>query len=38
MLGGVNPALFDGQIDFVDIPKGREGFWGIEMSSELSWV
>jgi cathepsin D len=35
MLGGVNPALFDGPIDFVDIPKGREGFWGLEMSTLL---
>ncbi|EJD48177.1 acid protease [Auricularia subglabra TFB-10046 SS5] len=32
-IGGVNQSLYQGDIEFIDIPAGREGFWGIPMTS-----
>lgn len=32
-IGGVNQSLYQGEIEFIDIPAGREGFWGIPMTS-----
>ncbi|KAH7106075.1 acid protease [Auriculariales sp. MPI-PUGE-AT-0066] len=32
-LGGTDSTLFTGDVEFVDIPAGREGFWGLEMST-----
>jgi len=33
MLGGTNSQLYTGDIDFIDIPTGREGFWELEMTT-----
>jgi len=33
MLGGTNSSLYTGDIDFVDIPDGKEGFWGIDLTT-----
>lgn len=35
-LGGSNSSLYTGDIEFIDIPAGREGFWTLEMTGAFS--